>query len=145
MARPRPAPGRPASRAALKRLEDREEVFGWHADSLIANSDDHFTALDVDGDGDAALRRRELDRVLEQIDERPFDLAGIDFDHRHLIRQRNRDARGVEAERVESPAHQFIHRPELRTSVDRTHFEAGEVEKVGDEAVEPLRLEPDRG
>ena len=62
------------------------EIFWRQADSLVAHGDNDLAAVDVYGDGDPSLRRREFERVLEEIDERPLNLAGVEIDDGHLIR-----------------------------------------------------------
>ena len=62
-----------------------------------------------------------------------------------MVRKRDEDALAGRAERLECPGDETVDGPELEDRLGGSGLEAGEVEQVRDEPVEPSRLEADRG
>ena len=87
--------------------------------------------------------RRELEGVVEQVDEHALDLGAVDPTGGDR-RQRDRDAVGSGAEVAESPADERLDRPQLRPRLCSAELEPREIEQVGDEPIEPPRLHVDR-
>jgi hypothetical protein len=89
-------------------------------------------------------RRRELERVLEHVDEHALDLRRVGADDLRITIDGDNDARCLHPELLERALDEQIDRPGLGPAKRRAGLEAREVEQVVDEALESPDLDPDR-
>ena len=94
-------------------LEDLRLLVRRDPGAVVGDSQKDVVTRRVGAHLDAVRDRRELQRVLEQIDERMLDLGGIHADRRRIVRQQHVDAVVLRADRFEGSCDQPVHGPEL--------------------------------
>ncbi len=128
---------------AMERLEDPLTFLFGQPGALVDDPDHHFAPRRGDAHRDGRLGRGELDRVLEQVHERPLDLDRIDEDDRDVIGDDGLDPVCVRHQ-VERLGDQLVDCPQLLHGLCCAGLQAREVEQVGDETLEAPRLDRDR-
>ena len=119
------------ARAVLEGLEDPVQFARADAWALVGHTEEHLVSRRRCGDTDSRTVGRELQRVLEQIDQYPLDLACVDSYRRIRFRQRDDDSVAL-AELGERCSDELVDRPQLRGGVARPAL-AGGRDRAGSE------------
>jgi len=110
----------------------------------VDDADEHLASCRRHAHVDGLPGRGELERVLEQVDEHALQLDRVDLHHRGVVGEGELDPARLGAELVERLRDEPVHGPELAVRLRRARLQAGEVEEVADDALQPLHLVPDR-
>jgi hypothetical protein len=127
----------------MKGLEDAFALLLGHTRPAIDDADDQLLPRRGDADLHVLGRRRELERVVEDVDEDPLDLKRIDAYGRCLARNAHVHTIAI-VDLVQGPGDELVRRPDLGSGRRGTRLEPREVEQVVDEALEPAVLDSDR-
>ena len=134
----------PDAGSPLERVEDPVSVGLGDTGASVVNADDGPSRGRSGQHFDRIGRGRELQGVLDQVDEHPLDVRCVDAKRRQVRWQRHLNTIGVRAELLERPRQQRVHRPQLRLAQGRTGFEPREIKEVFDESLEAAHLDPNR-
>ena len=147
MASPSPDPRSPlTARPANERLEDALALVSGDAGAAVDHANDDLAVLSRRTQRDPRVGRRELQRVLDQVDEGALELGGVDLDRREsgpAASTSTRSSSGVE--HVEGAGDEPVDRPQLPSWRGRARLESRELEQVRDQPVESPHLREDRG
>src|SRR6185295_11495599 len=100
----------------MERIEDPLALTFGNALAAVDDPDQHFFARGVDPNRHRFAQRRPSERVLEQIDERPLQLHGVDANDRYLLGKHDLDpGTGTGWERLERLLDQLVRRPQLES------------------------------
>ena len=133
-----------------ERLEDALEVALGDARAAVDDAHDRLLRVVVTRTCTGSPGRRELERVLEQVDEHALDLAGVDLDDRSGVGRAARPStRSADAARARrAPGDELVDAPSSsRCGRGGAGLEPREVEQVADQRARagPPRAAPSRG
>ena len=145
IARPRPLP-RPSPLPRSNGSKIRSRSAATIPGPRSRTADEHSAcARRARRDRDGIGRRRELQRVLQQVHEHTLDLRGVDADRQGgRFLKRDRDTIGLAAELFERPGEHDVDGPHLGTAHGRARIEPREIEQVLDKPLEAMHLDSNR-
>src|SRR6266498_5209183 len=116
-----------------------------NARPVIDDAEDDVVAGFLAAYLDDVGRRRELQRVFEEVDEDVLELRGIHADRGRIVRDHDLDPPAFNSQNLERPGDEAVNGPELRRRTRSAGLETREVEQIGYEPIEPPYLKSDRG
>ena len=127
---------------AIEFLEDALDVGLVDPRAAIGNLDLDLALQGSRSDVDRAARGGVLDGVLDEVDEHLLDQDRVEGHERQIARDAGADGSAPQpvVEPVEGGADDLLERLRLLLDLERARVEAGHVEQVANEAVQPERL-----
>lgn len=133
-------------RDLVETLEHPLALGGGDARPLVAHCDDHLAALALGLEPDQSPWRRELLRILQQVQQHLLDPSWVRTEQRQAAGDLDLNPRRAQALAVlpQQPLHQRQQRHQVAAQPQRAGLDLGEAEQVVDQLVESVALAVDQ-